>query len=414
MADEGNLRSSPLMHSEDLSTRALAARTLQRVMDEGAYSNVLVARQETADTVDRGLYQRLVFESIRYLPAVDEAIERAASRSIDRIQADVLSVLRIGTTEMRYLRRPAHSAVSESVEAIRELGRNRAVGFVNGVLRAVARQVGEPVPSDARDGMPLWLHDRLVAVFGDDAGAFIVASNTPPLTGIRSRDGDLRGDVTAVPGTGYVRHDINISNLVTNEVIDVIDPASVAVVEALEVASGDMVVDLAAAPGGKTRIIAERCGPNGMVIAVDRHERRLRSARKRLKSTSNVEWILADAASAPLRDAAFDKALLDAPCTGLGSLRRRPEIRHRIEPDAPERYGSFQRAMLTEALRLIRPGGRLVYSVCTVFPEETIDVVAGLGAHSPRSDVGMPWGDGVLLAPHITGTDGMFIAVLDR
>jgi 16S rRNA (cytosine967-C5)-methyltransferase len=95
-------------------------------------------------------------------------------------------------------------------------------------------------------------------------------------------------------------------------------------------------------------------------------------------------------------------------------LRRRPEIRHRLDPSAPLAFGALQRTLLEEALGLVRPGGRLVYSVCTVLPEETTDVVAGLGGRAPSGVPGTPCGDGVLLAPHTTGTDGMYIAVFDR
>ena len=402
------------MQPEGLSTRAFAANTLRRVLDEGAYSNVVMANQSMGDRVDRGLYQRLVFETLRYLPSIDEAIARATSRSIDRIQAEVLAVLRIATAEMRHLRRPAHSAVSLSVDAVKELGKDRAAGFVNGVLRTVARQVVEPVPADAYAGMPQWLYERLVAVFGADADAFIIASNTPPLTGIRSRDGEPRGESTGVPGTGYLRHDTTIGDLAASDLIDIMDPASVAVVDALELHPGDHVVDLAAAPGGKTRIIAERCAPGGHVVASDVHLRRLTRARRRTRDIGNLSWIVADATDSPFRKGTFDKVLLDAPCTGLGTLRRRPEIRLRLEPESPSRYGFLQRRMLIEALGLVRTGGRLVYSVCTVFPEETIDVVSGLGARQPRTNMGVPWGEGVLFAPHITGTDGMFIATFDR
>jgi 16S rRNA (cytosine967-C5)-methyltransferase len=128
---------------------------------------------------------------------------------------------------------------------------------------------------------------------------------------------------------------------------------------------------------------------------------------------SDVHWLVADARRPPLQHGVFDRVLLDAPCTGLGTLRRRPEIRHRIRPSSSAEAGLRQRAMVEAALPLLRPGGRLVYSVCTVLALETIDVVAGLGARPPDDLPGLRTGDGLLLAPHLTGTDGMFIAVID-
>lgn len=402
------------MTTESLSTRALAARTLERVLNSGAYSNVLVARTETTASLDHGLYQRLVYEALRHLGGIDETIANATPRKLERIQPEVLSVLRIGTAELRYLRRAPHSAVSYAVEAVRELGKPKAAGFVNGVLRSVAKSVDDPVGSDANMGFPSWLHDRLVDLFGEQADSFMEASNQPAETGIRSRDGSDRGTETGIAGARYMTHDSNIESLVRSGSMDVIDPASVAVVNALDVKPGDVVADMAAAPGGKTRAIADATGPAGLVVACDIHQRRIVSAKRRSATIDQVVWVLADAKTPPFRKQSFDKVLLDAPCTGLGTLRRRPEIRHRLKPDAPIAYGSLQRTLLESALDLVRPGGRLVYSVCTVFPEETTDVVDGHGGRAPAGVPGSPFGDGVLLAPHLTNTDGMFISVFDR
>jgi len=402
------------MTAEALSTRSLAARSLTRVVDGGAYSNVLVSKAAPSTKVDHGLYQRLVYESLRHLPGIDEAIAMATPRKLSRIQAEVLSVLRIGTAEIRYLRRAPHSAVAYSVDAVRELGKPKAAGFVNGVLRAVSRSVDNPVPADAYLGYPQWMFDRLEQILGEDARAFMEASNLPADTGIRSRDGQERGRTTGIPGASYMVHDNTIATLSQDGSIDVIDPASVAVTNALGVERGDVIVDLAAAPGGKTRILADAAGPSGLVVACDIHQRRLATALKRSADLAQIRWVLADARNPPFRARTFDRVLIDAPCTGLGTLRRRPEIRHKLAPDAPQAYGALQRDMLGKALDLVRPGGRLVYSVCTVFPEETIDVVAGLGGRAPDDLGGLSLRDGVLLAPHITGTDGMFISVFDR
>jgi 16S rRNA (cytosine967-C5)-methyltransferase len=402
------------MTAEALSTRALAAQSLARVIDGGAYSNVLIARTVPSEEVDHGLYQRLVYESLRHLAGIDEAIAMATPRKLVRIQREVLSVLRIGTAEVRYLRRAPHSAVTNAVEAVRELGKPKAAGFVNGVLRAVSRSIDETVPADAYLGYPRWMYERLEHIFGEDAKAFMEASNQPAETGIRSRDGNERGRTTGIAGATYIVHDDTIAILSQNGSIDIIDPASVAVANALGVERGEVIADLTAAPGGKTRTLADAAGSSGLIVACDIHQRRLTTAKTRSADFAQIRWVLADAASPPFRARAFDRVLLDAPCTGLGTLRRRPEIRHRLASDAPEAYGTLQRDLLGKALDLVRPGGRLVYSVCTVFPEETINVVAGLGGRAPDNLDGIAFGDGVLLSPHLTGTDGMFISVFDR
>jgi 16S rRNA (cytosine967-C5)-methyltransferase len=402
------------MTAEALSTRSLAARSLTRVVDGGAYSNVLIAKTAPSKDLDHGLYQRLVYEALRYMPGIDEAISMATPRKLARIQPEVLSVLRIGTAEIRYLRRAPHSAVSYGVDAVRELGKPKAAGFVNGVLRAVSRSVDNPVPADAYLGYPQWMYDRLEQILAKNARSFMEASNLPAETGIRSRDGHERGRATGIAGASYMVHDNTIAVLSQDGSIDVIDPASVAVANALGVERGDVIVDLAAAPGGKTRILADETGPSGLVVACDIHPRRLASAQKRSTDLGQIKWVLTDARTPPFRSRTFDKVLLDAPCTGLGTLRRRPEIKHRLLPDAPQAYGVLQRELLGKALGLVRPGGRLVYSVCTVFPEETTDVVADLGGRAPEDLSGIAFGDGALLAPHINGTDGMFISVFDR
>jgi 16S rRNA (cytosine967-C5)-methyltransferase len=258
------------------------------------------------------------------------------------------------------------------------------------------------------------MFERLEHVLRRDARSFMEASNDPAETGIRSRDGNERGRATGIAGARYMAHDDTIAVLSRKGLIDIIDPASVAAANALGVERGDVIADLAAAPGGKTRILADAAGPSGLVVACDMHHRRLTTARKRSADLAQIRWVLADAGNPPLRSRTFDKVLLDAPCTGLGTLRRRPEIRHRLAPDAPQAYGVLQRDLLAKALDLVRPGGRLVYSVCTVFPEETTEVVAGLGGRVPEDLTGIAFGDGVLLAPHLTGTDGMFISVFDR
>ncbi|MCL1594983.1 MAG: class I SAM-dependent methyltransferase, partial [Actinomycetia bacterium] len=294
------------MTAEPSSTRARAAQTLDRILVEGAYSNIVVARDPGTDG-DHALYQRLVYEALRQIPAIDQAIERAGSRGIDRIQREVLGVLRIATGEIRYLRRAPHSAVSQSVDAVRELGKPKAAGFVNAVLRSVGQQRDEPVEADAYHGLPSSLFERLEVVFGDTLTDFIAASNSPAPIGIRSRDGNFRGDDSPVPGVTYATKSMDIASLVADGSIDVLDPASAAVVAALDPVEGNQVLDLAAAPGGKTRMISDLLGGSGAVVATDSHYRRLSSARTRSKDISRITWLVADAAKPPFRSSSFDR-----------------------------------------------------------------------------------------------------------
>ncbi len=151
----------------------------------------------------------------------------------------------------------------------------------------------------------------------------------------------------------------------------------------------------------------------GRLIALDRHPRRVATARRRLaKADVHLPWVVADARRPPLMRGRFDRVLLDAPCTGLGTLRRRPEIRHRLTADQPSEAGRRQREMIEAALALLKPDGLLVYSVCTVFPEETTQAIAGLAARPPEDLPGRREGAGWLLAPHLTSSDGMFISLI--
>ena len=378
-------------------------------MRSGAYANTLVAATAVDPVEAHGFYQRLVYTALRFLPAIDRALATSTSRPLDKVDPYALAVMRIATAEMRYLSTEPYAAVNEAVEAVATSRLARATGFVNAALRSVAEQP----PSDGwqlLDSYP----EPLVTLLEDDLGdavteAFLTASNEPAPTGIRFRDPGERGAVSryADPETD------DVVALESAGLVDIIDPASAAVAHALAARPGDTAVDLAAAPGGKTRALGDAVTAEGLVVGSDIHPRRLRRSAQRHRTPDSVRWMVADGRQAPFRDASVDRVLVDAPCTGLGTMRRRPEIRYRFSPDAPVRYRAVQRQLLEEALRIVRPGGRVVYSVCTVTAAETNGVLIDLGFHGPRIPLGIPWGDGTLLGPHIAGTDGMFIAAFD-
>lgn len=379
--------------------RRVAADVLARVRTGGAWANVLIDTLDASPDV-RVAVRADVLGALRWSGEITAALEAALERPLGRLQPEVAHLLMVGTHELFHTDTPAPIVVSASVDTTRAAGAPKAAGLVNAVLRRVAAAGRPELPVAVAAGYPPWLHERLAAAWGRDAAdAFVVASNRPPRVGIRLRPGetDLGETVPGIPEARLV--DRPPSGAAVQ------DPASVAVVQALDPHPGDRCVELAAAPGGKTAHLLDRTG--GPVIACELHPRRVRTGARRVPEAL---WVRADATAPPLRAASFDRVLLDAPCSGLGTLRRRPEIRHRITPEEVERLASTQRRMLERALEFVAPGGRLVYSVCTVLPEETEAVVAGLG-FTPPDLPGERRGDGILLAPHLGPTDGMFVSV---
>ena len=403
-----------------VEARVVAATLLRRVLDEGAFSNVVV-RTTTQDMERRDalFVQLLVYTAIRYLGRIDRTIDARVAREIDDV---VRSILRIGVAEILFTDGEHHAVVDSAVEATRAFDVPRASGFVNGVLRNVARHGEPPLPDGPsgealRVGVPEWLYRDLAATYGvDTATDFFEASNLPTRIGVRRRFGDAPG--TPAPGIddAFVLDELaGHRDAIANGDLVVSDPSSTAVGAALDPRPGDRILDLAAAPGGKSAHLFDLVEGQGLIVAMDRHERRAAAAQRRVQRLgAKIQWVVGDAAAPPFGEATFDRVLLDAPCTGLGTLRRRPEIRHRIEESSAAEAGRLQRRMIEAALVLVRPGGRLVYSVCTVTSDETTNVVRGTGSRAPAGLPGAVLDGGLLLAPHLTGSDGMFVAVIDR
>jgi len=396
----------------------MAAAVLQRIRDHGAYSNVLLPRA-TRDLrrQDQAFVYRLVGDALRNQRTIDAVIEAATGRSIEDLDPEVSAVLQIAVGEMHSGDADVYATVNESVEAVKQLGVARASGLVNGALRRLGREGLPTLDGDkARElSVPEWVLGRVTQDHGRQVASELMAGlRTPPRgVGIRVRPGGTVPEgAQPIPGISdtftvpSVRHE---SGLVVG------DGASSAVAEAVGAQPGDTVLDMAAAPGGKTISLWDQTGGRARLVAMDRHRRRLDSARRRLLGEGVAPiWVLGDARSAPFVSGSFDAVLLDAPCSGLGTLRRRPEIAMRLKVKAMEDLAVQQRSMLAEAWRLVRPGGRIIYSVCTIFAAETVDVVAEYPGQAPPSLPGLAWGNGLLLAPHVTRTDGMFVSVIER
>lgn len=393
-----------------IAPRFIAAGVVGRVVREGAWTQQALApvTGELSD-IDRKQAEALTFGTIRRLQRIDRGIIGASSRDLGEIDPAVLDALRVATFELWFGRAPTAVAVDTGVEVVRSIS-GRAVGFANALLRRLSR--GEPSLGDTGEGralelgLPAWLVEDLDRAWGEEeTSAFAEASLGDAPVSVRHRPGTPIPEGSPVPGVA----DAYVIEAGRLGVHPLQDPSSVAVGHAVMARPGQFVADLAAAPGGKTMHLIDATGGN-QVLAFDSSLKRVHRASHRAPEAS---WMVADAVSPPLKPAAFDRVLLDAPCSGFGTLRRRPEIRHRVTRARVEELAGLQKRMLAGALGLVKPGGRLVYSVCTVAPAETIDVVSGFGAFPPEGLPGRIWADGLLLAPHLTGTDGMFIAVIE-
>ena len=395
-----------------VEARLVAAGLVGRVVRGGAWSNV-VLRHLDLQPDDARLVRHLVYGALRNLGRLDRAIAGLSRRPISAIDDDLRDVLRVAFHEVLFGRTAGHAVPDMAVESARARGYNRAAGFVNALVRNLQRH-GEPTPPSGTAeafGLPEWLVDDLVSAWGEGpALAFAEAGHKDaPVTFRMEAGGCPPTGVLPTAVTGAYCHPAN--RVPSGAVVQ--DPASLAVVQAMGVGPGDHVLEVGAAPGGKTLAIWDR--EPDLLVALDIHARRIRRAWKRTAGYGfGGWWVRADGGRLPFRRATFDQVLVDAPCTGLGTLRRRPEICFRVSMGDRDRLAVLQRRMLEEALEAVRPGGRVVYAVCTVTSAETVRVVAGLGGRPPNGLPGLHLDGGLLMGPHLTDTDGMFISVVDR
>jgi 16S rRNA (cytosine967-C5)-methyltransferase len=427
--------------------RRTALDALLRV-EQGAFAHILVPemlRQRQFEARDRGLVTELVYGTVRMRRALDYLLGQVSSRPLEELDERVRAALRLGAYQL-LIGIPPHAAVGETVNLVGA----RARGFVNGVLRALSR-LGPPWPLPTgtdvasiaiRTSHPDWIVNTLVDEFGviDAVATLELDDEPPPVTlrvnpmratpdevtvelrhgGLEVKGGLLERDALLVRHSG----DLAVLPAVHDGRASPQDQASQAVVALLDPHPGERVLDLASAPGGKATAAAERMGASGVVVAADVHPGRVRTvlrAAERLGLRNAVLPLLADGAHPAVRDGAFDRVLLDAPCSGLGVLRRRPDARWRVQPGDVEDLAALQRTLLAAAARTVRPGGRLVYSVCTLTRAETIDIDNWAARELPdlvaMEPPGSPWrrhGRGAILLPSDARSDGMFVIVFER
>ncbi len=362
-----------------VTARSLAVDVLGRIERDGAFANLVLGPALTASDlsdVDRRFATELVYGTTRMRRACDALVDRFVTSPPD---PGTRTLLRLGAYQLAYAGVPPHAAVGETVE----LAPRRTKGFVNAVLRKVASSPLDEMnwPSiGARLSYPDWIIDRMDRELGSEAVPTLERMNeAPPVT--------ERSD-------GYVQ-----------------DRSSQWVAAAVPARPGARVLDVCAAPGGKTTAIATT---DVHVVAADSRASRARLIRRNaLQLALDLPVVIADGTAPPFRGGGFDAVLVDAPCTGLGALRRRADARWRMTERDVGELAALQQRLLDASAMLVAPGGRLVYSVCTLTAQESIDhdVPTGFVIDPEPPDVGewRPYGVGWRVLPHEADTDGMVL-----
>jgi len=433
--------------------RACAYAVIRRVSEEGAFADRALhgeAGRRRLSPRDRALATRLAYGAVQRRATLDHVIERLASRPVERLEPAVLAALRLGVLQLAFLDRvPAHAAVGESVELAKRDSRGGA-GLVNAVLRRAAREApaivaalpdGTPAEAALKHSHPVWIAELWFDVLGPDAArALMAAGNEPAEAAVRANTLRIAApELRERLPVGAHAADRLPEGLVLEAPFDAFSSplwelglfmpqsrAAMAVARALAPQPGERVLDLCAAPGGKTTHLAALMGDEGRVVAVERHAGRAEALRRTAArmGASCVEVRTADAA-APQEAAGYDRVLVDPPCSDLGTLAARPDVRWRKDAGTPAALAATQAAILDAAAVALRPGGVLVYSTCTISPAENERTIAAFlerrsdftADHMP-SDLPVwdhPGVPGFLQTlPHRDGTDGFFVARLRR
>ena len=433
------------------AARRVASEILRRVEEDGAYASVLLASAgEELRADDRALCYELVLGVLRRQLWLDKLIEHYAGRDAASLDAPVRRALRLGLYQLRQLTRiPASAAVNESVNLVHEARLRSAANFINAVLRRATREPDYEPATQATSELerialaashPAWLVERWMNSFGAaEAERLALANNrTPPVAfrvnplragedeviarlhraGVEAVRSEIAPGAWRVVGGGAVASQLRA--LAAEGAIYTQDEASQLTAHVLGAREGERVLDVCAAPGSKTTQIAARAC--ALVAAGDLYDHRLRVVRESAarQGLENIQTIAYDAEAWPLPFAvgAFRRVLVDAPCTGTGTLRHNPEIRWRIAPADIAELAARQRRILVNAARTVASGGRLVYSTCSVEPEENEGVVAAFLETHPAFEPVRPdvpeqllTGEGAARTwPQRDDTDGFFIA----
>lgn len=447
-------------------SRAVAFDILRRVEEEGAYASVLLADENLRlSPVDRSLAYELVLGTLRRQLWLDTVIALFAGRPLSKIDPPVVRALRLGLYQLRFLTRiPPSAAVNESVNLVHRARLRSAAGMVNAVLRRAlsesafdpAAGVTDPIEHlSIETSHPIWLLQRWLESFGSEQTiALARANNDPPLTvfrftalaenrpallaELREAGGELTPSLLVPDAWRITGGESALRAYARRGLIYQQDEASqwiahLAATVNRSLAKGARHLDVCAAPGSKATLMAERLAPGGRVVAGDLSESRLRTVQEMAKRVGirTVASAAYDATTAlPFQDSSFGTVLLDAPCSGTGTLRKNPEIRWRLAASDIADLAAKQQRILVNAAKTVTPGGLLFYSTCSIEVEENEDVISSfLGqssefrgldlreispslADAPEIDATAPYQ--ARFWPHQHGCEGFFVAALVR
>ncbi|HEX8814235.1 MAG TPA: 16S rRNA (cytosine(967)-C(5))-methyltransferase RsmB [Terriglobales bacterium] len=379
--------------------RVAAFEILLRIDREDSYASELLhaARYARLSSVDHGLATELVMGVLRWRSILDSHIASASSQQLSRLDLEVLTALRIGCYQLMFLDRvPRHAAVNESVELVKRARKRSAAAFANAVLRKLAKVTIQPPdigvaerPTElaAASAHPAWLVDRWISAYGFERTRELCEyDRQTPVTALRVPSSEIERElasegITLEPGSLLATSRRVISGDVTKTKgfragqVTIQDEGSQLV--GLLVGQGNRILDGCAAPGGKTRIMAQQ-NPGATVVAAELHPHRARLMRDLVRE-KNVCVIVSDIRKLPFV-ADFDRVLIDAPCSGTGTLAHNPEIKWRIEKEKQKdahlsKLQTLQIDILKSAMRHVAPRGRIVYSTCSLEPEENEQVI---------------------------------------
>jgi 16S rRNA (cytosine967-C5)-methyltransferase len=443
--------------------RELALEVLQRVEAEGAYSGLVLnaaLAEAKLSRPDAGLATELVYGTIQRRNTIDAVLASRVKGWPRKIEPWVRQLLRLSYYQLRWLDRiPAHAAVDEAVRIAKKRGHSGVAGLVNGVLRALLRDgLAAAIPADLPPAErialayshPVWLVERWIAAYGEKETIRICeAGNEAPHATVRvnrlrtSREAMLSEMAEAglavrpsrlCPDVIVAERAGNLANTpwYRDGLISVQDESAALVSRVAAPRPGMTVLDCCAAPGGKTAHMAELMANRGRIIAADihPHKRLLIEEQMTRLGIGIVETVTADAVELDrlYPEQSMDIVVLDAPCSGLGVIRRKPEIKWNRQPDQVTALAGLQQRLLQTASRLVKPGGVLVYSTCTIAREENEEMIGRFLADHPAFEpdldwpaetleplrekrvIATPFAGCVQLLPHHFGSDGFFIA----